>query len=196
MPFLVATLSAVQAQGVERSFGSHEVAPVALAPTRLIANLTPADAGSEVKGGISFGLAGDVLVVSGRLDGLDPNKRYRLCVALSENVIPEAKIARPNDGGAGNPVAQLTADADGNLGVLLADASGGVEIKTALKGVGLAEGDRVVLGKTLILSEIPAEGVAGAPVRVASAMVKIPELGLNPVQPSRLDELEPGERWF
>jgi hypothetical protein len=80
--------------------------------------------------------------------------------------------------------------------VLLADASGGIEIETILRGVGLAEGDRVVLGTTLILTQIPAEGVAGEPLRVASATVKVPEPAGNPAQPSRLDELEPGERWF
>jgi hypothetical protein len=181
-PVLFTSLSPVQAQGVERSIGSHEVAQQDAAPTCLIATLTPADAGSEVKGGISFGHAGDMLRVSGRLDGLDPNKRYRLRVALPDpNLLEAAKSCQ---------------NASGDLGILLADASGRGEIRTVLKGVGLVKGDLAVLGKTLILTEIPADGDAGAPVQIASATVQVPGADRDPVQPSRLDELGPGERWF
>ena len=196
VPFLFSTLSVVDGQQAGHSLGSQESAAVVLAPIRLIANLTAVVAGSEVKGGISFGHAGDVVEVSGRLHGLDPNKRYRLCVTLLEKNQLEAVSNRTVEEDAQNLVTPREADSDGNLGVLLADASGGIQIKTALKGVGLAEGKRSVLGKTLILTEIPADGDAGAPVQVASATVEVPESSLKPVQPSRLDDIEPDERWF
>jgi hypothetical protein len=109
---LVTVLSAVDAQGVEPSIASQVVVPVGPAPVRLIANLTPAAERSEVKGRVSFGLVGDVLKVWGRLDGLDPNKLYRLCVALPGKEIPNEKNDRPvGSDGADNSVAPLPADA-------------------------------------------------------------------------------------
>lgn len=164
---------------------------------RLIATLTPDDAGSEVTGGICFGPAGDGLEVSGQLNGLDPNKRYQLRVIMSERAVPEATNIRPDDSiNKENPLPPRPAGEDRNLGILLSDASGGIVINVALNGVSLAKGDQIVLGKTLTLTEIPAEGASGAPVRIATATVKMPESEKAPTQPSRLDDLGPGERWF
>lgn len=197
-PVLIASLATIQAQAIERSVGCHEVAPVGIAPKRLTATLVPTSPGSELNGGISFTLAEDGIDVSGRLDGLDPNKRYRLHVAQPERQTRNAQNGRPSVGGdPENPVPPFSSIVDKDLGVLLADPSGGTVIKFTLKGVGLTEGECVVLGKSLILTEVPAEGSSGAANRVATATVQIPELRVNPVQqPSRLDELGPGERWF
>ncbi len=196
-PVAIAPLVAVHAQGVENPLGHHDTTPLAAGPVRLIAALIPVEAGSEVKGSIRFGVAGEMLEVLGRIDGLDPNKRYRLCVALPAptNLDPSDRVLGVGDGATASILAR-PARTDDALCVLLADASGGIEVKTTLKGIGLVDGDHTVLGRTLILTKISEDEGSGAPLRVASATVKVAGTGNEPVHASRLNELGPDERWF
>ena len=187
-----ATLSSLPAQELEHLRGGQDAAIAAPASTRLIAKLTPVDAKSQVEGRISFGLVGDVLMVSGGIEGLGPNKRYRLDVALDEKSTPSKKGVVEMT----IPVTSIPAAADGDLEILVADSNGKIEIKTALKGIDLTKGDRAILGKALILTEIPGKEAAGEALKVASAVIKRPESRTSPVRASRLDELGPDERWF
>lgn len=67
-------------------------------PKSLAAVLGPAKDGSKVKGIVRFSMAGDAVNVSGRVDGLEPNKSYRLAIELP--VAPPPPVAKdPSEAG-------------------------------------------------------------------------------------------------
>lgn len=114
-------ISSAVAQTVDTSTGTvldSSAAPSAAVdpsvPTRLAAEIAPSKDDSKVKGIVRFSLAGDAVNVSGRLDGLEANQRYRIAIQLPAAVTPStgsetspSQAGQPDAGApeAGQPVA-------------------------------------------------------------------------------------------
>ncbi len=128
-------------------------------------------------------MEGDLLSLAGRIEGLDPNKRYRLDLSPPGNQ-PDSQL-----------VASKEAAPDWQLGVFLPDASGNITVETNHDGLQLAAGHNQVMGRTLVLSEIGVGDAEQKSMLIARGLVKVPD-GKSPVQPSKLDDIEPGEVWF
>lgn len=173
-------------------------------PTRLNAVLSPLAAGSGIQGSLRFSMEGDLLSVTGRIGGLDPNKRYRLNLSPSRNLAKET-VGKDRVGGEmpcsngllsdGRVIASKPTLPEGQVETLLPDASGNVAIGTTLNGLLLASGENRVKGRTVILSEIGAENSGLKPVLIARGLVTEPE-SPSSSRPSRLDDIEPGEVWY
>lgn len=80
---------------VNNSSSSPSVAPAPQpVPVQMISKMMPAETASKAKGEIRFSLVGDMMNVTGRLDGLEPSARYQLSVPpAAAGVPPEASEA-------------------------------------------------------------------------------------------------------
>lgn len=86
VPLALAQAVDTSAGGVQGSAASRTVAPVPNpAPARLTASIQPVDQSVATSGELVFVVVGDAVSVSGRIAGLDPNKRYQAVVRLPLN---------------------------------------------------------------------------------------------------------------
>lgn len=69
------------------------VPPENPAPTSLKTKLVPVEDGSKITGEVVFSVAGDVLNVSGRVDGLEPMMRYLLSVPSGPALANQEPVA-------------------------------------------------------------------------------------------------------
>ncbi len=115
---LTAGTSLAIAQAVDPSAGtvpdsanSQAVAPVPNpAPARLTASIQPIDESVATRGEVVFIMVGDAVSVSGRISGLESNKRYQVVIQLPLNplasqVIPPIPPQAPENQDAGSPQA-------------------------------------------------------------------------------------------
>ncbi|RYD23316.1 MAG: hypothetical protein EOP88_04705 [Verrucomicrobiaceae bacterium] len=58
----------------------RSVPPAQPVPMRMLARMAPADTASKAKGEVHLSRVGDGMTVTGRIDGLEPNRRYALAV--------------------------------------------------------------------------------------------------------------------
>lgn len=190
VPLFTTPASGLQAEGLRSSPRIHLVAAAVPEPSRLIARLSPDDAKSKLDGTLNFEIAAGVIYVVGDVSGLDPEKLYRLHFPLAKAVAPHEEHGIPS---ARIPMLSQQTEA---VGVLRSDANGKLSIKTFLNGPHPSCGLGVMMGRPVVLIEVGNQEVNREPMRVARGVVVLPVKEDAPIAPSKLDDLEPGERWF
>lgn len=149
-----------------------------------VAQLAPVGA-QKASGVITFQQTGDVTIVRGRITGLPPNSTHGFHIhQYGDCSAPDAASAGDHFAPEANPHGAPGAGKHhtGDLGNVKADADGLAVVDVRVEEVPIAEGDRAVLGRSLVLHEkaddltTQPSGNSGARIACGVIGVKKPEL--------------------
>ena len=157
--------------------------PTGAAVTDAVAVVTPTQ-GQTVTGTVRFHRDGEAVHVTGELAGLAPNAKHGFHLhEFGDCSAPDGASAGGHFAPEGHPhgAPDPAAHHAGDLGNVEADAAGHAKVDVTVKGLGLATGDRAIVGRAVIVhaqpDDLTSQPAGNAGPRVGCGVVGVAKPG-------------------
>jgi len=143
-----------------------------------VANLAPTK-GNQVTGAVHFTQQGELVLVEARVTGLTPGPHGFHIHEKGNCTAPDATSAGGhfNPTGAGHGAPSASARHAGDLGNLVADATGAADYRAEIRGISLGTGEDSIIGRAVIVhadrDDLTSQPTGNAGARQACGLISL-----------------------